>query len=117
MFSLYIGIVEWPKSDVIVPLNTSGVFVCKDDSDYDAGLYWVIQFPGGSLWPYFYHDQTGVAATRGVVQTTLNNTSTLSISGSPENNNTLVYCANRWLEYTEKAALIVFGKHRYYIIQ
>ena len=102
------GIVESPKSDVVVPLNKNGVFVCKVDST-DTGLNWLIGFPGELTLPVDYY-MTEQLAARGVVVTTMNNTSTLSISGLPENNNTAVYCATMSGDTSDEATVIVFGK-------
>ena len=95
---------------MVVPLNTNGVFVCKADST-DTGLNWLIEFPGELPLPVDYYMAEQLVA-RGIFVTTLNNTSTLSISGLPENNNTAVYCALLMDsgDTSEKATFIVFGK-------
>ena len=106
----FIEIVESPESEAIVPLNKSGVFVCKTDcNNTDSGLLWMIQFPG-QIIPLPYYLLTGPAA-RGVVQTTSSNSTTLWISGLPENNNTVVYCTTKWWEASVVATVIVLGKH------
>ena len=103
------GIVESPKRDVVVPLNTNGVFVCKADST-DSDLNWLIGFPGELPLPVDYYAAEQLDA-RGIVVTTMNNTSTLSISGFPENNNTAVYCALSMSgDTSDEATFIVFGK-------
>ena len=104
----FLVIVEAPETDVIVPLNATGVFVCKAEIG-DKGLSWQVQFPG-ALNPTpldFLEDQFDA---RGIVVTTTNDTTTLAISGLLENNNTDLYCVIFGGETSLQVSFFVFGK-------
>ena len=105
-----IGITISPQNDVVVPLNTSGVFVCKAESA-NTSMNWLIGFPGELSLPVDYYP-TNELERRGVVVATMNTISTLRINGLPENNNTLVYCyASEGSQTSQEVAFRVFGKY------
>ena len=105
-----IGITISPQNDVVVPVNTSGVFVCKAESA-NTSMNWLIEFPGRRSLPVDYYKENDLDQ-RGVVVASMNTASTLRISGLPENNNTLVYCYQREGSLTsQEVAFRVFGKY------
>ena len=108
---LYIGITISPENDLVVPLNTSGVFACKAESaDDNKDLDWLIQFPGEGA--FLAKTKPDELDQRGIVVNTTYFNSTLSISGLRENNNTDVHCSLRG-GHSQVVRFIVFGKYRH----
>ena len=109
----HIGITISPENDLVVSLNTSGVFVCKAESANNTNLNWLIAFPTrvGLPLPVYYYDRNDLDQ-RGVVVAIMNTTSTLRISGLPQNNNTVVYCTEYVSALTSQAVYFrVLGKY------
>ena len=105
-----IGVTISPENDVVVPLNTSGVFVCKAQSA-NTSMNWLIGFSGGLPLPNDYYSPNQLEQ-RGIVVATMNTSSTLRISALPENNNTVVYCHAHEADLTSQiVAFRVFGKY------
>ena len=102
---------ESPETDVVVPLNSNGVFVCKTEI-FDPNLGWLIKFPGMKNFALLSLLTNQSKEERGVVVTATNTMSTLSISGLSENNNTFLYCTITGGDTTLTVSFIVFGEKR-----
>ena len=107
----YIGITISPNYDLVVSLNTSGVFVCEAESP-STDFNWLMQFPGSLPLPIEYYTPDELDL-RGVTLATMNTISTLRISGLPENNNTVLYCHAHEGDLTSQVVSFrVLGKYR-----